>query len=161
MRAWRFYGFNDMRLDDVPEPVCRPGHVIVEPLCVQPSVTEAQLALGVRTLAYDKIKRRLETEAPVQLFGHEFSARIVEVGDGVSGFAMGDRVAARSSAFSSPAAFQNGPFCPRLPWSSSTIAFPTARGPVSSRSATASPPSRRPQSGWETRSSFWGRGVWG
>jgi threonine dehydrogenase-like Zn-dependent dehydrogenase len=96
MRAWRFYGFNDMRLDDVPEPVCRPGHVIVEPLCVQPSVTEAQLALGVRTLAYDKIKRRLETEAPVQLFGHEFSARIVEVGDGVSGFAMGDRVAARA-----------------------------------------------------------------
>ena len=47
MKAWRFYGFNDMRLDDVPEPVCAPGHVLVEPLCVQPSVTEAQLALGV------------------------------------------------------------------------------------------------------------------
>ena len=44
MKAWRFYGFNDMRLDDVPEPDCRPGHVLVEPLCVQPSVTEAQLA---------------------------------------------------------------------------------------------------------------------
>src|SRR5258708_11175415 len=96
MRAWRFYGFNDMRLDEVPEPVCRPGHVIVEPLCVQPSVTEAQLALGVRTLAYEKIKRRLETEAPVQLFGHEFAARIIEVGKGVTGFAVGDRVAARA-----------------------------------------------------------------
>jgi threonine dehydrogenase-like Zn-dependent dehydrogenase len=96
MRAWRFYGFNDLRLDDVPEPVCRAGHVIVEPLCVQPSVTEAQLAFGVRTLAYDKIKHRLETEAPVQLFGHEFSARIVEVGADVIGFAPGDRVAARA-----------------------------------------------------------------
>ena len=96
MRAWRFYGFGDLRLDDVAEPVCRPGHVIVEPLCVQPSVTEAQLAFGIRTLAYDKIKHRLETEAPVQLFGHEFSARIVEVGDGVTGFAAGDRVAARA-----------------------------------------------------------------
>jgi threonine dehydrogenase-like Zn-dependent dehydrogenase len=96
MRAWRFYGFNDMRLDDVPEPVCRPGHVIVKPLVVQPSVTEAQLAAGIRTLAYEKIKRRLETEAPVQLFGHEFSARIVEIGPGVSGFAAGDRVAARA-----------------------------------------------------------------
>ena len=92
MRAWRFYGFGDMRLDDVPEPVCRPGHVIVEPLCVQPSVTEAQLAFGVRTLAYEKIKHRIETEAPVQLFGHEFSARIVEVADDVIGFSPGDRV---------------------------------------------------------------------
>src|SRR5579859_3912144 len=96
MRAWRFYGFNDLRLDDVPEPVCRQGHVIVEPLYVQPSVTEAQLAFGIRTLAYEKIKRRLETEAPVQLFGHEFSARIVEVAKDVVGFAVGDRVAARA-----------------------------------------------------------------
>src|SRR5258708_4197626 len=96
MRAWWFYGFNDLRRDQVPEPVGRRGNVIVEPLCVQPSVTEAQLALGVRTLAYEKIKRRLETEAPVQLFGHEFCARIIEFGKGVSGFAVGDRVAARA-----------------------------------------------------------------
>src|ERR1700748_2828572 len=96
MRAWRFYGFGDLRLDEVPEPVCRPGHVIVEPLYVQPSVTEAQLAFGIRTLAYEKIKRRLETEAPVQLFGHEFCARVVEIGPGVTRVAPGGRVAARA-----------------------------------------------------------------
>ena len=96
MKAWRFHGFNDMRLDDVPEPVCSPGHVIVEPLCVQPSVTEAQLAQGIPTLAFDRIKRRLETEAPVQLFGHEFCARILETGPGVHRFRAGDRVAARA-----------------------------------------------------------------
>src|SRR5437016_8638176 len=96
MKAWRFYGFNDMRLDEVPEPVCSPGHVLVQPLCVQPSVTEAQLAQGIPTLAYDRIKRRLETEAPVQLFGHEFCARILETGPGVSRFRPGDRVAARA-----------------------------------------------------------------
>lgn len=96
MKAWRFYGFNDMRLDEVPEPVLRPGHVLVEPLCVQPSVTEAQLAQGIPTLAFDRVKRRLETEAPLQLFGHEFSARILETGPGVSGFRPGDRVAARA-----------------------------------------------------------------
>src|SRR5437899_12585043 len=96
MRAWRFYGFGDLRLDDVPEPICRAGHVIVEPLYVQPSVTEAQLAFGIRTLAFEKIKRRLETEAPVQLFGHEFCVRIVETGEGVSRFRVGDRVAARA-----------------------------------------------------------------
>ncbi len=96
MKAWRFYGFGDMRLDDVPEPVCLPGHVIAEPLCVQPSVTEAQLAFGIPTLAFEAIKRRLETEAPVQLFGHEFCARVVEVGEGVTRVRPGDRVAARA-----------------------------------------------------------------
>jgi len=96
VKAWRFYAFGDMRLDDVPEPLCRPGHVIVEPLCVQPSVTEAQLAFGIPTLAFEAIKRRLETEAPVQLFGHEFCARVVEVGAGVSRVRTGDRVAARA-----------------------------------------------------------------
>jgi threonine dehydrogenase-like Zn-dependent dehydrogenase len=96
MKAWRFHGFNDLRLDDVPEPVCPPGHLLVEPLCVQPSVTEAQLARGIPTLAYDRVKRRLETEAPVQLFGHEFCARVLETGRGVSRFQPGDRVAARA-----------------------------------------------------------------
>jgi threonine dehydrogenase-like Zn-dependent dehydrogenase len=96
MKAWRFHGFNDMRLEDVPEPACPVRHVLVEPLCVQPSVTEAQLARGIPTLAFDRIKRRLETEAPLQLFGHEFCARVLEVGEGVSGFRPGDRVAARA-----------------------------------------------------------------
>src|SRR5258708_16187376 len=80
MKAWRFHGFNDMRLDDIPEPICGPRHVLVEPICVQPSVTEAQLALGIPTLAYDRIKRRLETEAPIQLFAHEFSTRLLLFG---------------------------------------------------------------------------------
>lgn len=96
MKAWRFHGFNDMRLEEIPEPACPPRHVVVEPLCVQPSVTEAQLARGIPTLAFDRIKRRLETEAPLQLFGHEFCARILEVGPGVAGFRPGDRVAARA-----------------------------------------------------------------
>jgi threonine dehydrogenase-like Zn-dependent dehydrogenase len=96
MKAWRFHAFNDMRLDDVPEPICGPNHVIVEPLCVQPSVTEAQLAFGIPTLAYDRVKRRLETDAPIQLFGHEFCARIIEVGRNVKRFQPGERVAARA-----------------------------------------------------------------
>jgi threonine dehydrogenase-like Zn-dependent dehydrogenase len=96
VKAWRFYAFGDMRLDDVPEPVCKPGHVVAEPLCVQPSVTEAQLAFGIPTLAFESIKRRLETEAPVQLFGHEFCARVIEIGEGVTRVRPGDRVAARA-----------------------------------------------------------------
>lgn len=96
MKAWRFYDFSDLRLDEVVAPQCEPGHVIAKVLCVQPSVTEAQLARGIRTLAYERIKTRLETEAPVQLFGHEFCAEVVEVGEGVSKVKVGDRVAARA-----------------------------------------------------------------
>ncbi len=96
MKAWRFYGFNDMRLDDVPQPALKPKHVLAQVLCVQPSVTEAQLALGVRTLAFERIKKRLENEAPVQLFGHEFCVRVVETGAGVTRVKPGDRVAARA-----------------------------------------------------------------
>jgi len=96
MKAWRFYAFGDMRLDDDPEPVCGAGHVLVEPICVQPSVTEAQLAQGIPTLSDDREKRRLETKAPLKLFGHEFCARVVETGPGVTRFRVGDRVAARA-----------------------------------------------------------------
>jgi threonine dehydrogenase-like Zn-dependent dehydrogenase len=96
IKAWRFYAFGDMRLDTVPEPECVPGHVLVEPLVVQPSVTEAQLAFGIPTLAYDRVKRRLETEAPLQLFGHEFCARIIACDEEASRFKPGDRVAARA-----------------------------------------------------------------
>lgn len=96
MKAWRFYDFGDFRLDDVPQPALLPHHVLVEPLCVQPSVTEAQLAYGIPTLAYDRVKRRLATDGPLQLFGHEFCARIIAVGAGVNRFQVGDRVAARA-----------------------------------------------------------------
>jgi threonine dehydrogenase-like Zn-dependent dehydrogenase len=96
MKAWRFHAFADLRLDDVPKPAFLPGHVLVEPLVVQPSVTEAQLAFGIPTLAFERVKKRLETEAPVQLFGHEFCARIVECGPGVAGYQRGQRVAARA-----------------------------------------------------------------
>ncbi|HXJ56695.1 MAG TPA: zinc-binding dehydrogenase [Verrucomicrobiae bacterium] len=96
MKAWRFHAFGDLRLDEVPRPELKPGQVLVEPLVVQPSVTEAQLAFGIRTLAYDRVKRRLETEAPLQLFGHEFCARILETGPGVTRFKAGERVAARA-----------------------------------------------------------------
>jgi threonine dehydrogenase-like Zn-dependent dehydrogenase len=137
MKAWRFYGFGDMRLDDVPTPELRPRHVLAQVLCVQPSVTEAQLAAGIPTLAFERIKKRLETEAPVQLFGHEFCVRIIEVGEGVTRIRPGDvsppepncraklvrsvcpvnsicAEGGRSSVFSCRAVFLSTPYCRRL-----------------------------------------------
>lgn len=106
MKAWRFYGFGDMRLDEIPVPALAPGHVLAQILVVQPSVTEAQLAFGIPTLAFEKISHRLATEAPVQLFGHEYCARIVDVGPGVTRFQPGDRIAARAKL-----PCQNCPLC--------------------------------------------------
>ena len=159
MKAWRFYGFGDLRLDDVPEPVCQPGHVIAEPLCVQPSVTEAQLAFGIPTLAFETIKRRLETECAGPIVrarvlraewsksarGHARSAGRSHRGTGQTAVRAlpavpldGRAIFAargRSSASTFRAAFPSAPSCPRSRWSRSTIGFPTARPRACSRSS--------------------------
>ena len=93
MKAWRFYRFNNMQLDEIPGSLLYQGHVAAEILCVQPSAAEAQLAYGICTLAYEQIKDRQETEAPIKLFGHEFCARIIDTNE-ESWFCPGDRVAA-------------------------------------------------------------------
>ncbi|MBI3075835.1 MAG: zinc-binding dehydrogenase [Deltaproteobacteria bacterium] len=95
MKAWVTHGFNDMRLEDVTAPVCRPGWAVVKTRVVQAAITEVQLFRGERSNGYDLIKKRLADEGPLQLFGHEFSAEIVELqDDGQSGLAVGDRVTA-------------------------------------------------------------------
>lgn len=96
MRAWRFHGFGDMRLDEVPVPELTPDTALVRVRCVQPSVTEAILARGGETIAAERVREKIERAAPVQLFGHEFCAEVVAVGDHVRRFAVGDRVTARS-----------------------------------------------------------------
>ncbi|MCZ8130184.1 MAG: zinc-binding dehydrogenase [Steroidobacteraceae bacterium] len=96
MKAWRFHGWDDLRLDEVPEPAVRPGWVKVRIRVVQPSVTEVALLRGERTYGYELIERAL-ARGPAQLFGHEFSAEIVELGAGVDTLRVGDRVAARGS----------------------------------------------------------------
>lgn len=96
MKAWRWYDFGDMRLDEIPVPELKPGWVIAKTKVVQPSVTEAIRALGLPTLGVKTIRKLIAERAPIQLFGHEFCAEVVEVGDGVKGLKAGDRVAASS-----------------------------------------------------------------
>jgi threonine dehydrogenase-like Zn-dependent dehydrogenase len=95
MQSWRFYDFGDMRLDDVAMPVCGPGDVLMKVRIVQPSVTEAILASGRETIAYERARERMR-DAPVPLFGHEYVADVVEVGDEVKRLHVGDRVVGHS-----------------------------------------------------------------
>lgn len=96
MKAWRVYAYGDMRLDDIPEPQVRPGWVKTRIRVVQPSITETLLFAGHETYGRPKIERAL-ANAPAQLFGHEFSAEVVEVGAGVTTLRPGMRVAPRGS----------------------------------------------------------------
>lgn len=96
MKAWRFYDFNDMRLDEVPEPEPGPEDVVLRVRVVQPSVTEAILASGRETVGFARIKQKIDEQAPVQLFGHEYCAEVVEVGANVDRLKPGDRVVDRS-----------------------------------------------------------------
>ncbi|TAK29621.1 MAG: Zn-dependent alcohol dehydrogenase [Chloroflexota bacterium] len=94
MRAWRWYGFNDARLDEVPVPAVQPGWVLLKTSVVQLSLTEALLARGLRSINYEFLRTRFAEGQPMQLFGHEFCATVVEVGAGVERLEVGDRVCA-------------------------------------------------------------------
>ncbi len=96
MKAWRFYALGEMRLDEIPYPAPKPGWVTLRTRTVQPSVTEAIRAKGGDTAGIENIRRRIAEEAPIQLFGHELCADVVELGEGVTSLKVGDRVTARS-----------------------------------------------------------------
>ncbi len=99
MRGWVTHAFNDMRLEELPDPECRPGWAVLKTRVVQPSVTEVQLFCGERSNSYDKVREKL-AQGPEPLFGHEFCAEVVEVGkDNGYGLAAGDRVGATHTEF--------------------------------------------------------------
>ncbi len=89
MRAAVLYGAEDVRLEDLPVPDCGPGEVRVK--------VSAALTCGTDA----KVFRRgyhARMIVPPAVFGHEFAGVVDAVGDGVTGFARGDRVVAANSA---------------------------------------------------------------
>ena len=92
MKAWVFHAFGDMRLEEVSDPKVKSGYAVCKIRRVQPSITDVQRALGIGTINSALLKKQLEEHAPVQLLGHEMSAEVVEVGDGVSTLSLGDIV---------------------------------------------------------------------
>ncbi len=93
MKAARFHGREDIRIEDVPEPEVRPGavkiavdwcgicgtdlHEYLEGPIFVPPAGEPHPVTG--------------EEAPV-VMGHEFAGKVAEVGDGVDGITVGDAV---------------------------------------------------------------------
>lgn len=89
MKAAVYYGPRDIRVEDVPAPVPGPNELLV-----------AVKACGIcgsdlhtyRYGIFEDLGREIEGH-PGRLMGHEFSGMVEEIGTGVSGIQIGQRIA--------------------------------------------------------------------
>jgi L-iditol 2-dehydrogenase len=89
MQAAVLHGREDIRIEDVPIPEAAPGELIVR--------VGAALTCGTDL----KVFRRgyhARMIVPPALFGHEQAGTVVQAGEGVAGFATGERVVALNSS---------------------------------------------------------------
>jgi (R,R)-butanediol dehydrogenase/meso-butanediol dehydrogenase/diacetyl reductase len=94
MKAARFHGPGDIRIDDVPEPLVRPGAVKVEVEWCGICGTDLHEYLEGPIFAPPaNAPHPLTGETVPITLGHEFAGVVHEVGDGVDGVRVGDRVA--------------------------------------------------------------------
>jgi threonine dehydrogenase-like Zn-dependent dehydrogenase len=84
MKAARYYGKEDIRIEDVPEPTVRPGQVKIAPAFVGICGTDLHEYLGGPTFCPVNAHPITGDSIPVTL-GHEFSGIVTELGPGVSG----------------------------------------------------------------------------
>jgi L-iditol 2-dehydrogenase len=89
MRAAVLRGQEDLRIEDVPIPTAGPGELVLR--------VGAALTCGTDLKVYRRgYHARMLT--PDRLFGHELAGTVVQVGEGVTNFALGDRVLPLNSA---------------------------------------------------------------
>jgi propanol-preferring alcohol dehydrogenase len=102
MRAWQFTGIGEpLRLAEIPAPVPGPGQVTVD-------VRAAGLCHSDVGFVDGHITWMLEF-TPIVL-GHEVAGVISAVGDGVEGFAVGDRVGIAGDGLDAPGIVLDGGF---------------------------------------------------
>lgn len=89
MTAAVLYGKEDLRIEQVPVPSAGPGEIVVS--------VAAALTCGTDLKVYRRGYHAKMLKPPI-LFGHELAGVVVEVGEGVSKFRVGDRVVALNSA---------------------------------------------------------------
>jgi L-iditol 2-dehydrogenase len=89
MRAAVLHGKEDLRIEDVPVPTAGPGELVVR--------VGAALTCGTDLKVYRR-GYHAKMLTPDGLFGHELAGTVETVGEGVTNFAVGDRVVALNSA---------------------------------------------------------------
>ena len=89
MEAAVLYGREDLRLERVAVPIAAPGELVVR--------IGAALTCGTDLKVYRRGYHATMLKPPM-VFGHELAGTVVDVGDGVTQFALGDRVVPLNSA---------------------------------------------------------------
>ncbi len=93
MKAVRLHGTDDIRLDDIPEPGAPgPDQALVAPLWAGICGTDIKEYTG-HGLDAGKVPHPRTGAARPLVLGHEFSARVIEVGANIRDVAVGDEVA--------------------------------------------------------------------
>ena len=87
MKAAVLYGIEDIRIEDREKPTPKKGELLVKVVVA--------LTCGTDLKTY---KRGHTLVKPPIIVGHEFSGVVEEVGEGVVGFQLGDRIVAANSA---------------------------------------------------------------
>jgi len=96
MKAAVWHGYKDIRILDVPEPEVKPGHVKIKVAWAGICGTDRHEYVGPNFIPTTKPHRLTGRTAPL-IMGHEFSGVITEVGEGVTGWKVGDRVTANGT----------------------------------------------------------------
>lgn len=93
MKALRYHGRRDIRLDEVPVPECSPGNVkIAIKYCGICGTDLHEYLHGPKVIPKHGHPHIVTGEGPPVVIGHEFSGTVVEVGEGVTDFVTGDKV---------------------------------------------------------------------
>jgi (R,R)-butanediol dehydrogenase/meso-butanediol dehydrogenase/diacetyl reductase len=94
MKAVRFHGNRDVRVDDIEEPQVQPGTVKIAPeWCGICGSDVHEYLIGPETIPAVGKPHPITGEVVPIVLGHEFAGRVVEVGSGISDIAIGDKVA--------------------------------------------------------------------
>ncbi|KAB7672853.1 2,3-butanediol dehydrogenase [Bacillus sp. B1-b2] len=92
MKALRWHNQKDIRIEEIDEPIVKPGQVKMKVKWCGICGSDLHEYLGGPIFIPVDTPHPLTNEvAPVTL-GHEFSGEVVEVGEGVTNYAVGDRV---------------------------------------------------------------------
>jgi threonine dehydrogenase-like Zn-dependent dehydrogenase len=98
MRAARYYGQEDIRVESIPEPKCKEDSIKLAPAFVGICGTDLHEYLGGPTICPTDIHPLTHEGLPLVL-GHELSGTITAVGSSVKDFAVGDRIVVHPSLY--------------------------------------------------------------
>lgn len=125
MLAALLYGKEDLRLETVADPNPQKGEVTIR------VKTATSCGTDLKVWRRGGHARMLK---PPSLFGHEAAGEIVAIGEGVTGWNIGDRVVANNSAPCMKCFFcqrEEYSLCPNLTWNNGTFAeYQTIPAPI-------------------------------